>query len=412
MKELFKHDPLSVDGTETQAQMYAAVPAVLIWCVLWLPSTLSQQTHIPSQPPPHQPTAVRVFAYINSYGVTDSVAQTVEVDYYLYYTWEDSRVNDSRSLPLNSIWHPAIIATNIFQDEYNEIYLQAKARNGTVTVKQRAQAPFYTELDLSQFWSDSHILELKFRSAVFFEDTVKLKNGKGLGHRSPFVSEHAALLTWQDHRYVGYEVYDQRFQPAGKKFYYFALLVHLHREKGIFLWVVFLPLSFIMLMSSGTFWIPITFVRARIATITTALAAVVAYNFVISNMVPKASYVTNFDKFVLWNFGLLFIGVIETIVVYEYRKRGKWSGTKFKFLRVFKKSFLPKKKKSPIKSKKFKGDQQKQDADNYVAMEDEQESLEKQIVKHEEQARKVDRMMRVVYPLLYGSGAILFLFLL
>ena len=135
MKELFKHDPLSVDGTETQAQMYAAVPAVLIWCVLWLPSTLSQQTHIPSQPPPHQPTAVRVFAYINSYGVTgicsvlllpsprrlytkwivDSVAQTVEVDYYLYYTWEDSRVNDSRSLPLNSIWHPAIIATNIFQ---------------------------------------------------------------------------------------------------------------------------------------------------------------------------------------------------------------------------------------------------------------------------------------------------------
>ena len=57
------------------------------------------------------------------------------------------------------------------------------------------------------------------------------------------------------------------------------------------------PLSIVVFMSWAVFWIDPAVAPARISLSATAVLTVFAYQFVLSNLLPRVSYLTRLDRY-------------------------------------------------------------------------------------------------------------------
>lgn len=360
---------------------------LLVLCLIslllpWCSNVALGAALIPSIPPPSNATIeVQIYGFIEDFGIVDAALEGIEIDYDLFYSWEDARLPDAiGGVSLSSIWHPAIYESNVREKEHEVIYQDVWVKNGTVWVWRRAQGLFTSQFDISEFWHDSHTVYASFHSAIYFKNDVVLKKAPNImGHRyHDLVNDDAFLPSWTVED-VYADVENEYFDPARQKYSTFKLKVDITRDISFYVVSVFLPFFIVMAFLNAVFWIPIERLDYRVQTIFTAVLAVVAYNFVLYQSLPKVSYTTNFDKFVLWSFGLLFLVSLETLFVHEYRMRNKW-----KPLRVHLRFWRIHQYRPPPGS----------DAVN---------------PKHLRFCKKVDLVSRLIYPALLVLGVILFL---
>jgi hypothetical protein len=67
-------------------------------------------------------------------------------------------------------------------------------------------------------------------------------------------------------------------------------------------------------MSWSAFWIDPGFAGAQIGVATSSILSIVAFRFVLVNMLPPLSYMTRMDRFTLGCMILIFLALIETIL--------------------------------------------------------------------------------------------------
>lgn len=87
------------------------------------------------------------------------------------------------------------------------------------------------------------------------------------------------------------------------------------RFHGYYTWNVFLPTFLLTLMSVTTFAVPVGDVADRLSVILTLVLTSVAFKFVVAQGLPKISYNTCLDYYVLVSFLLLAATVVECAVV-------------------------------------------------------------------------------------------------
>ena len=96
---------------------------------------------------------------------------------------------------------------------------------------------------------------------------------------------------------------------------YSGFIVEIEAER-IFFWYIFkimAPIFFILLVSWSVFWLGAKQVESKVTITIVALLGLIAYNFIISNEVPKLSYLTFMDVFILLAY--LFSGFATIIAV-------------------------------------------------------------------------------------------------
>jgi len=104
---------------------------------------------------------------------------------------------------------------------------------------------------------------------------------------------------------------------AGYPLLYAGVIVS--RNYGYYLWNVFLPTFLITLMSVTTFSVPLEDVSDRCGVILTLVLTSVAYKFIVSQGLPKISYCTFLDSYVMISFlfltfialGVSFVGYVN-----------------------------------------------------------------------------------------------------
>lgn len=94
------------------------------------------------------------------------------------------------------------------------------------------------------------------------------------------------------------------------------------RHHGYYLLKVILPLCLIVAMSWVAFSIDPEEISTNISVAITAVLTIVAYRFAISESLPKVSYMTRMDAFILGSMIMVFMTVGQIVINASLVKRG------------------------------------------------------------------------------------------
>jgi len=80
------------------------------------------------------------------------------------------------------------------------------------------------------------------------------------------------------------------------------LIIEIKRNSTHYLYKIIVPVFLILCVAWSVLWIPTHKLDARLTTSIVALLALIAYNFVFENDIPKLEYLTDLDKYVLLSY--------------------------------------------------------------------------------------------------------------
>ena len=270
------------------------------------------------------PTTVSVGLYVIDITNIDDVAQAFTADVYLTAEWRDGRLSAERlghslagcSLSLADLWHPYVDLINQRQLDRRSARLLVD-RDGTVLYQQRFYGDLSAPLDLRQFPFDVQDLPINVASFRYGpEDVAFIAAGRFMGRREEF-----SVAGWS----VGAgaaSVTTEYLAPQDRDLSRLDLSMEARRESGYYVWRVLFPLGLIVLMASTVFWIDPTAFGPQVGVSTAAVLTLIAFQFRIGQILPRVSYLTRVDLFVLASTVLVFLALAQAVVTGRLAKAG------------------------------------------------------------------------------------------
>ena len=96
-----------------------------------------------------------------------------------------------------------------------------------------------------------------------------------------------------------------------------TLNIHVKRNINYFIFKIIIPVFLILAISWSIMWIPPNQVESRLTTSIVSLLALIAYNFVFNEDIPKLSYLTSLDRYILLSY--LFCAIPTFLTIYFSR---------------------------------------------------------------------------------------------
>jgi hypothetical protein len=94
----------------------------------------------------------------------------------------------------------------------------------------------------------------------------------------------------------------------------YATEIQIQRKPTYYIWKVIFPLCLIVMMSWIPRWLEPKETGTSIGISTTSFLTLVAYLFAITVLLPKVSYLTRMDQFILLSTLLVFLGLLQTVI--------------------------------------------------------------------------------------------------
>lgn len=277
-----------------------------------------------------EPTIVNFFVFVIDIDKIDGAAQSFTANVFIRLSWKDKRLAHEgrvQTVPLTEIWNPGVLIANqggIMQRALPEV---AKvAPDGTITYIQRYTGPLSQPLKLSQFPFDQHQFAIQFVSPGSTPQEVQFVQAPAI--REPQIIgggmyHELSLPDWKVTEYIA-ETHPYKptkdIEVAGFAFEFTA-----KRYAIYYVWQVVVPLLLIVMMSWGTFYINPTNAGAQIGVATSSMLTLIAYRFMLGNLIPRLPYMTRLDYFTLGSTVLVFLTLAEVIITTNLalRERGK-----------------------------------------------------------------------------------------
>jgi hypothetical protein len=263
--------------------------------------------------PEGQPTEVSVGVYLIDLQAINDSAQSFDADIFFAATWKDPRlVSGAESLEgcrmaLDDVWNPRLIFINersvkrLFDDK---VSVEA---DGTVEYLQRLQGEFTTPLRLREFPFDHHELSLEVVSRRYSAKQVAFIPEKSGGSLAELT-----ITDWEVGE--GYaEVLERYIEPRDRYIASVRYLVPVERRLGFYAMKTFLPLTLIVCMSWAVFWIKPGMLPPQIGVSTSAILTLIAFQFSLGYMLPRLSYLTRADRFLIGSTLLVFLAFGEAL---------------------------------------------------------------------------------------------------
>ena len=93
--------------------------------------------------------------------------------------------------------------------------------------------------------------------------------------------------------------------------------ITVERNINYFIFKIIIPVFLILSIAWSVMWIPPNQVESRLTTSIVALLALIAYNFVFNEDIPKLSYLTSLDRYILLSY--LFCAIPTFLTIYFSR---------------------------------------------------------------------------------------------
>ena len=296
---------------------------IFSWLVLIMVAGTSMASDLERPQDEKGSTRVHVAIFILDVDEVNNVSQTFDANVYFELHWQDPRLANEgpneNSRPLNDVWHPRIKFVNQQKlwptfPEIVEIF-----PDGEVVYKQRVWGTFSQPLELKDFPFDQQTFMIQLASVGYRPQEIELVNDSTskTGIASRFSLTDWDILDWNLTFDSFIPSLDEQ-EIAGAKF-----SIKAQRRYGFFIIKVILPLFLIVMMSWVVFWIDPKESGTQINVAITTMLTLIAYRFAVGTDLPKVSYLTRIDYFILAATLLVFASLIEVVVTSTYARVDK-----------------------------------------------------------------------------------------
>ena len=263
------------------------------------------------------PTVVGIAVFFQDLVAINDVEQTLDMDVYLMARWRDPRLaSPARGLmsadcplPAGRLWMPLLEPDRLRsrQQFYPDRFLVDG--EGVVTVMRRLWAKVSYPLDLHDFPFDRHRWTTTIWPVESQVAEMTFLPLEGMSGRNARVS----IQGWR----VGTPRLEAGTAARDGRAGTFARLdatIDVTRDWGYYAWKLGLPLTLIVLMAYGVYYIPPTAVPQQIGLGTTSMLTMIAYMLTLNSTLPRISYLTRADRFFVGSALLVFLGLAKAVL--------------------------------------------------------------------------------------------------
>ena len=291
-----------------------------------------------------EPTEVQIGIHVIDVDEVNSADQSFAASVYFEARWRNPFLRHEGPGPklrsLTDVWNPrlTIIGQQMMWRSYPD---SVEIRpDGTIVYRQKIWGRFSQPLQLRDFPFDHQELSIHIVAAGLLEDDIKIV---------PLITESGAAsgiaenFSLPDFDVVSCEALPQPYFPreghpgvAG-----FEMKIKIDRQPTYFILKVIIPLCLIVVMSWLPRWIEPKETGTNIGISTSAFLTLVAYMFAITVLLPRVSYVTRMDRFILLSTLIVFGGLLQsawnTVMIGKQKEKlaewiGRWSQVMYPLL--------------------------------------------------------------------------------
>jgi hypothetical protein len=270
----------------------------ILHATLQLTSALTLTT-----PPPAQ--RVSVLVYLLDLVEITGADQSFLADVFIAARWHDPALADAgserRSLDPDEVWHPNFVVVNERAAARTLPEVMNVDQNGNVQYSMRLTGRFSAPMNLAAFPLDRQTFSvwvvappLGGRRVTLIPDTS-------------FTDLRNEQLSVSDWTIAETHLVTQEYEaaPSTDALIGVALVVSATRNRGYYIIQVLIPLVAIVLMAWTVFWIDPGVVATRVGVVVSTMLTLIAYRFMLGNLVPRLSYLTRLDYFMLGATGMV-----------------------------------------------------------------------------------------------------------
>ncbi len=261
------------------------------------------------------PTRVTITVYFLDVTEIHSAEQSFTANVYLEARWRDERLAHPGAAPvrkdLEAVWNPRLQIVNRRNLTFTFPNTVEVGPAGDVSYRQRVWGDFSQPLDLRDFPKDRQTYKIQIVPAGYTRDEVELVPDPEVSYG---IAKVLSLPDWKVEDWnagtaPARSVRDSRRILSLAEFSFSA-----RRKVGYYLIKIIVPLVLIVAMSWVVFWIDPKEGGIQIGVSMTAVLTLIAYRFAVGADLPKVSYVTRMDQFLLGATVLMFATLVEVIV--------------------------------------------------------------------------------------------------
>jgi len=213
-------------------------------------------------------------------------------------------------------WFPQVVITNALQEPDNQGVVVRVRPDGTSSVEQVVHVQARSQFELRRYPFDTQHLELHFQLLGFSAEEVTLVpagNAVGLPPR------HIEPPEW---RLLDVGVVEDPVPATGDAPATLVVTMDIERRPLFMVRLVMLPLGLIVALSWVVFWMDRSSLGDRMAVSFVGILTAVAYQSMISTIMPHIAYVTFMNAFVVMCLFLMSATVLVNLLVAHFDKRG------------------------------------------------------------------------------------------
>lgn len=270
--------------------------------------------------PPSDEVEVQVIAHVMDIIRIAGSDQLYEADIVISATWKDHRLatgGGSVTRGTNEIWTPRVTVAN--RRDLKSLFPEEVRidAEGTVRYTQRVIGEFSCRLDLHEFPFDEQSLVLQLIARRASGTDIRLVPGADGATCS-------GDLTISDWKLGEPQLVDRPYRIPSIDFELpgLALTMTAERHTTYYFGTLFASAAIILCMAWMVFWMPPSVIPARISIAVTSMLTLIAHRFVVAQELPRLPYLTRMDHFLLGAAFMVLVSLIGVVMVTRVFNQG------------------------------------------------------------------------------------------
>jgi len=269
-----------------------------------------------------QQTLVNIGVIVIDIDAIDGASQSFTANFAVTAQWKDPRLaidtNSLRVMDLDEVWNPTLQILNqqkLFKTFRDQVEVSP---DGTVIYRQRYWGSLSYPMNLKDFPLDKHSLQIKIISVGNnAKDIIFAISDERTGM--------AEKLTVTDWKVLGWDAYAEHLEIGPKLPILPGVIFEFDAKRLVDFYIikVLVPLIMIVFMSLAVLFIDPVQMGPKFSITITAILTLIAYRFLLGNLLPKISYLTYMDYFLFGSMFLVFAVLVETCVVARFLAMNK-----------------------------------------------------------------------------------------
>lgn len=272
------------------------------------------------------PVTIDLRLFICSIESINTLRQELVCEFLLSANWLEKldvcKMDDKGNVSWESMWDPRIYFPNAVEmkSSINKRIICTDNVKKTVMIQwsYRVKGRFKCPFDITTFPFDDQVLRIHV-SSYWSNRVIRFRQELSIGNNiSSALANFADGGQWELQTYILSDVVEPGDGGAFSKEIkepLFQFHVHARRKYNYYLWNIAAMVNMISFLAFTSFAIKRSDTGKRLSVSLTLLLTVVAFKNFVSSILPKVSYLTLMDKYVLFNVAFIFLVSVQNAVV-------------------------------------------------------------------------------------------------